>query len=127
MLHFIQEPRVDFGQRMDLFRCHARSKRFAKREDAARGRVLNLFLEIGDRKITILLRGESLRAHIEHTDCLLQDFFKIAADRHHFADTLHFGADSRRCSFKFGHVPAWHLEHEIIERGLKAGGSLACD
>ena len=127
MLHFIEEPRVDLRECMDVFGSHAGAECFCQRKDAARGRILDLLPEIRNREVIVLLCGKSMRPHIEHADRFLKYFFKIAPDRHHFADTLHFGSDSRRCSFKFGHVPAWHLEHEIIERGLEASGGLACD
>jgi hypothetical protein len=75
----------------------------------------------------VLLGLEALVADVDHADGLLEALLKAAGDGHDLADGLHAGADAPVDARELAQIPAGHLDHEVVERGLEAGRRLLGD
>ena len=73
------------------------------------------------------VRIEASHADVEHAQRLLEHLREGAADRHHLADALHLAADADRGALELAEVPARHLAHDVVERGLEERRGAARD
>ena len=89
------------------------------RENPVRGRVLDRGANVVELEAR---RVESVDADVEHAKRLLDHLGERAADRHHLADALHLAADAHGGALELGEVPARHLAHDVVERGLEERG-----
>jgi len=66
-------------------------------------------------------------ACIERAHALHQRLFEGASNGHHFADRFHLRAQVFIRAREFLELPLGNLDDYVVERRLKAGGSLARD
>ena len=71
-------------------------------------------------KLETLLTGETGDASFNHSYRFLKRLLEISADRHHFADRLHAGADRGRHHSEFLRIPSRDLDDKVIQGGLEA-------
>ncbi len=121
ILHFFKEPRINVRKRVDFFYGNARAERFREREDALCRGVFYLIEVVRPLEVSAPVERKAVSANRKHPDRFLQNLLERAADGHHFPDGFHLGSDARRRILEFHKVPARHLEHKVVERGLEAG------
>ena len=87
VLELVEEPQVDFGELVYFLHADALLQCLGDGEDALVGGRHELFAVVA--VLERLVGHESVHALAHHAQAFLDDFFKVAADGHDFADALH--------------------------------------
>ncbi len=75
--------------------------------------------------VEALGKTQAVAADLQGTNRLLQGFFIVLPDAHHFTDSPHLGAQSIFDAFEFLKSPAGEFHHHIIDlRGIFIKGFL---
>ncbi len=119
-----KKPGIDPGQLVNSLDAHALAQRPRNGEYPQWRRVAQRILQVrGLAGIGV----ETIDPDIEHAQRFLDHFGKAAPEAHHFADALHFAADAHRRALELAEIPARHLAHQVIERGLEERGGATGD
>lgn len=119
VLQLVEEPLVDLGQLMDLLdRVVLVEHGLADGEPSAVSGVLKLKVEI--LKLVAL---ESDESGVDLADSLLERLLKGSADSHDLTDRLHGAANVALDVLELGKIPPRNLGHNVVQGGLKVGGS----
>src|SRR2546422_4837259 len=84
ILHPVEEPLIDCGQRMDLFNGEALAQGLRYRKDPFVSRFLQFLLEIIE--VEAVVTYEAGHTDIQHSQSLLDRLLKSPTDGHNFAN-----------------------------------------
>ena len=124
----VEEPRVNVGRFMNLRVCCPRPQCELYFIEATVTRHAHLLKEPGNVNAVLARRpGKSGTALFDASECLLQGFGEIAADRHRLSDALHRrGQRLIRIGELLEREPR-HLHDDVIQRRFKCGRRFASD
>ena len=127
MLHLVQEPPVDLGDLVNGLVVDAALEGLVHAEHALG--VLNM--HVGhDLVIGQLLKGlvgQSVHAQLDGGNCLHHGSLEAVANAHHLAGGHHLGAQRLVGVDELIKGPLRVLDHDVVQRRLKAGAGLAGD
>lgn len=127
MLHLIQEPPVDLGDLPDGLVVDAALEGLVDTEHALR----ILHMQVGhDLVIGQLLKGlvgQGVHTQLDGGDRLHHGRLKAVANAHHLAGGHHLGAQRLVGVDELIKGPLRVLDHDVVQRRLKAGAGLAGD
>ncbi len=127
MLHLVQEPPVDLGDAVDGLVVDAALEGLVYAEHALG--ILNM--HVGhDLVIGQLLKGlvgQGVHTQLNGGDRLHHGSLEAVADAHHLAGGHHLGAQRLVGVDELIKRPLRILDHDVVQRRLKAGAGLAGD
>mmetsp|Transcript_71241 Transcript_71241/g.189432 ORF Transcript_71241/g.189432 Transcript_71241/m.189432 type:complete len:386 (-) Transcript_71241:2267-3424(-) len=124
-----QEPAVNAGKIVDLLHAHAQLKGLCDRPDPHGRRLLQLGRDrlcrarVGPAVLQLQVKPlgvEASAALVHHAQGLLNCLLEGATNGHDLANALHRGANGLVHSGELAQVPARHLGHHVVKRGLEA-------
>ena len=127
MLHLVQEPPVDLGDAVDGLVVDAALEGLVHAEHALR--VLNMHVS-HDLVIGQLFKGlvgQGVHTQLDGGDCLHHGSLEAVANAHHLAGGHHLGAQRFVGVDELIKGPLRVLDHDVVQRRLKAGAGLAGD
>ena len=124
MVEFFEEPPVDFRELMYALHIVALLHGLGYNEDAFVGRFGQSTVDILD--FHVVVAHEAVHPLPYHSETLLNDLLKSAADGHYLAYGFHRRADFTAHTMELSEVPAGNLADDIVERRLEESRSLAC-
>ena len=121
----VEVPRIDAADGMDASDVPATAQGLDHKEDAVLGRRGHGLSEIIVAQLvgTFLATGtNALMPVLQRTHGLAEGLLKGAADRHDLAHGLHARGKRGVGTLELLEGKARHLDHAVVDRGLKAGG-----
>ena len=121
----VEVPRIDAADGMDAGDVPAAAQGLDHKEDAVLGRGGHSLGELVVAQLvgTLLATGaNALMAVLQRAHGLAEGLLKGAADRHDLAYGLHACGERGVGALELLEGKARHLDHAVVNRGLKAGG-----
>ena len=121
----VEVPRIDTADGMDASDVPATAQGLDHKEDAMLGRGCHGLskLVVAQLVSTLLATGaDALVTVLQRAHGLAKGLLKGAADRHNLAHGLHARGERRISTLELLEGKARHLDHAVVDRGLKAGG-----
>ncbi|CDE52429.1 putative uncharacterized protein [Sutterella sp. CAG:351] len=120
-----QEPRIDIRRFLNFLQRHADTERVTDIEDTLGTRVGNL---VHDLLAVRRLAVKTVLTGLKPAQRLLEGFLERAADRHHFAHSLHLRGQAVIRLRELLKGETRHLRHDVVNRRLEGNrGLAACD
>ena len=119
VLQLLQEPAVDLRQLMELFNGIADLQGLRHHEDTHIRRFVEGGGDVGNLDLVVL--HEAMHTLPDHTEALLQGFFKGTSDGHHLAHALHRRTELTLHTVELCQIPTGNLTHHVVEGGLEEG------
>ena len=121
----IQEEIVDFRDFMELLQGHAPANGLIHGEHPLVGALSNQVQQLFGALLRHALHPQGIAADFCPADRLHQRLFHIHANGHHFAGSLHLGAQVPLAINELVEGPLGQLGHDIVQCRLEAGTGLA--
>ena len=121
-LNLDKEPGVDIRRFLDFLQRHADTERVTDIEDTLGARVGNL---IDDLFAVGCLAVKTVLTGFKTAERLLEGFLERAADRHHFAHSLHLGGQTVIRLRELLKGETRHLRDDVVNRRLEGNRGLA--
>ena len=121
----VEVPRIDTADGMDTRDIPAAAQGLDHKEDAMLGRGCHGLSELIVAQLvgTLFATGaNALVAVLQRAHSLAKGLLKGAADRHDLAHGLHARGERGVGALELLEGKARHLDHTVVDRGLKAGG-----
>ena len=121
----VEVPRIDTADGMDTSDVPATAQGLDHKEDAVLGRGRHGLGELIVAQLvgTLLATGaDTLVTVLQRAHGLAKGLLKGAADRHDLAHGLHARGERGVGTLELLEGKARHLDHTVVDRGLKAGG-----
>ena len=121
----VEVPRIDAADGMDASDVPATAQGLDHKEDAMLGRGCHGLSKLVVAQLigTLFATGaNSLVAVLQRAHSLAKGLLKGAADRHDLAHGLHTRGERGVGTLELLEGKARHLDHTVVDRGLKAGG-----
>ena len=127
VLHLVQKPPVDLGDVVDGLVVDAPLEGLVDAEHP----LGVLHVQVGDHLAVVQLLkglvGQGVHPQLDGADGLHHGGLEAVADAHHFAGGHHLGAQGLVRIDELVKGPLGVLDHDVVQRRLKAGAGLAGD